>query len=315
MKIAVVIPAYNEEQTIQEVMRSFHREIPDAEIVVVDNNSSDATGDKAAAAFAEGPIPGRLLDCGRKGKANAVRTGLSAMNADVCVLVDADSTYHAEDVHALIRPIAEGAADMVVGDRLSGGDYFRENTRNFHGFGNKLVRRIINFIFRSRLNDIMTGYRAFSRSFVENYPILVEGFELETDMTLHALDKKFRIREVPVRYTDRPRGSTSKLNTFRDGAHVLATIFNIFKNYRPFAFFGLWSALFFLLSLAAGAPVIAEFIRTNYVAHIPLAILSTGLMIVSLLSFSIGLILDTVVRNHRFEYELKLLQSKRASHD
>ena len=228
-------------------------------------------------------------------------------------MVDADMTYSAKDIHNLMSPVKSKTADMVVGDRLSGGDYRRENKRSFHGFGNALVRTMINLLFRSRLKDIMSGYRVFSREFVKNYPVLCEGFEIETEMTLHALDKRFRIVEIPVEYNDRPEGSVSKLNTVNDGIRVIKTIFTIFKDYKPLLFFGSFSLLFFIFGLIDGIPVIIEYFETKFITKVPSAILAMGLVLVSLLSFSIGLILDTVVKIHKFNYELQLNKSDKNS--
>lgn len=305
-RVAVVLPAYNEELTVEATIRGFHEQLPHARIVVVNNNSSDQTRAVAERALHDLRAHGCVLDEPRPGKGNAVRRAFLEIDADVYVLADADQTYPPERVQDLMRPVLEGRADMVVGDRHSGGHYARENTRRLHGFGNGLVQSLVNRLFHSQLVDIMSGYRVFNRLFVKNYPILVEGFQIETDMTLHALHKRFRIVEIPVEYRDRPTGSTSKLNTFSDGAKVLFTIAQILRYYRPLAFFASLSALFVLSGLVAALPVFDDWIRHQYIYHVPLAILASALEIVAILLLGIGLILDSVVHQQRLEYERHL---------
>jgi glycosyltransferase involved in cell wall biosynthesis len=307
-RIAIILPAFNEEATIRETVHDFHAHLPAAEIVVVDNNSSDRTQARVEEA-ARGVAGGvRLIFEKRQGKAFALKRAFHEVEADVYVVADADLTYPAKDLAALLGPVLADEADMVVGDRLARGRYARENKRSFHDLGNRLVRLIINVLFAARMNDIMSGYRVLSRGFVKSFPMLSGGFEVETEITLHALDKRFRVLELPVEYRDRPVGSASKLNTFRDGYRVLRTILLVFKDYKPFVFFSALSALFFAGSLACGAPVILEFIRIRFITHVPLALLATGLMILSLMMFCVGLILDTVARYHRFDYEHRILQ-------
>ncbi|WP_374719575.1 DPM/DPG synthase family glycosyltransferase [Parageobacillus toebii] len=300
MKIAVLIPCYNEEKTIGKVVSDFKRELPEADIYVYDNNSSDRTSLIAAE---HGAIVRKEF---RQGKGNVVRSMFREIDADIYVMVDGDDTYPAESVHQLIEPIKRGEANMVIGDRLSNGTYFQENKRPFHNFGNNLVKNLINFLYKSDIKDIMTGYRAFDKLFVKSMPVMSPGFEIETEMSIHALDKKFLIKEVPIDYRDRPEGSESKLNTFSDGWKVLKTIFILFKDYKPFLFFSLWALLFFILGLAVGIPVVVEFIQTKFITRVPSAILAVGLMIFALLSFTCGLILDTVAAAHRKQYELEL---------
>jgi len=307
MRIAIVIPAYNEELTIKDVILDFNNAISDAYIYVVDNNSSDKTQMIAKATLESIKCPGGVLFERKQGKANAIRKAFSEIDADVYVMVDADLTYPARYLSVLLAPVLSGNADVCIGDRLSGGDYLRENKRPFHNFGNKIVIGLINLLFKSDLKDIMSGYRVFSRRFVKNLPILCDGFELETEMTLHALDKKFSVVELPIEYIDRVEGSFSKLNTYRDGFRVLKTIFWIFKDYRPLMFFGLFASLFFFAGLAAGMPVILEFYHTKYITHMPLAILATGCMMFSLLLLSVGLILDTMVKHFRILYMQNLM--------
>jgi len=306
-RIAVILPAYNEELTIGPTIESFWRAMPGAEIVIVNNNSTDATEKVARGTLASLSAHGRIINECRQGKGNAVRRAFSDVDADIYVMADADLTYPAEMVGMLIQPIIDGEADMVVGDRLSEGHYARENKRRFHGFGNRLVKDLINRLFGSRLKDIMSGYRAFSRKFVKNYPILVEGFQLETDVTLHALDKRFRILEIPVLYKDRPSGSISKLNTFKDGARVIFTIAQILRYYRPMAFFGTLALIFAVAGIIAAMPVFNDWIMHRYIYHIPLAVLAAALEIVAVMSLSVGLMLDSITHQHRMNAERKLL--------
>lgn len=306
-QIAVILPAYNEEQTIAATIEDFHSVLPDSAVWVINNRSSDATEQIARDTLSQLGCKGGVINERRPGKGNAVRRAFLDINAAIYILADADMTYPANQVHELIAPVITGEADMVVGDRHSAGHYAVENKRALHGFGNRLVRDLVNKLFNANLVDIMSGYRAFNRHFVKSYPILVEGFEIETDMTLHALDKRFRIVEIPVEYRDRPIGSFSKLNTLRDGARVLTVIGNILRYYRPLIFFGGASILFFLLGLAAGIPVIDEWIRDRFIHHIPLAILATGLEIVAIVLAAISLILDSIMCQDKRNFERELL--------
>ncbi len=308
MNIAIIIPAYNEEATIRNVILDFHKEAPNAAVHVIDNNSSDHTGEIARQTITELNCMGGVFRVTRQGKANAVRWAFRHIDADIYVLVDADSTYPAKDIHKLVALVAEGEADMAVGNRLAGDNFQEKNPRRFHHVGNRLVCGLINLLFDADLKDIMSGYRAFSRAFVKNYPIICEGFELETEMVLHALDKRFVIREMPVKLESRPAGSQSKLHTFRDGWKVLKTIFWIFRHYRPLAFFGWLAFAFFVAGLATGAWPIYEYLRFNYVFKVPSAILASGLMVFSLVSFAIGLILDTIATHERMQFERQFLQ-------
>lgn len=307
--IAIILPAYNEELTIAGTIEAFYNQLPKARIVVVNNNSKDATAAIARDTLDRLGALGEVIDEFRQGKGNAMRRAFMDVDADIYVMSDADLTYPAERVHALIRPILNNQADMVVGDRLSGGHYKKENKRNFHGFGNNLVKWLINKLFQANLNDIMTGYRAFSRKFIKNYPILVEGFQIETDVTLHALDKRFRIVEVSVEYTDRPEGSFSKLNTFADGAKVLFTIALILRYYRPLAFFGGLALLFGLLGLVAAIPVFQDWVLHRYIYHVPLAVLAAALELVAVMSLSVGLVLDSITHQDKMNFERHLVDS------
>lgn len=305
--IAIILPAYNEELTIAGTIESFYKALPEARIVIVNNNSSDETATIARDTLKRLNAFGEVIDEYLQGKGNAVRRAFKDVDADIYVMADADLTYPAERVHQLIRPISQNQADMVVGDRLSGGYYKNENKRNLHGFGNNLVTWLINKLFRANLKDIMTGYRAFSRKFVKNYPILVEGFQIETDVTLHALDKRFRIMEISIEYKDRPTDSVSKLNTFADGTKVLFTIVQILRYYRPLMFFGSIGAGFFLLGLLASYPVIEDWFLYRYIYHVPLAVLAAGLEICAIMALGIGLILDAITHQNKMAFERNLL--------
>ncbi|MBU0587307.1 MAG: glycosyltransferase family 2 protein [Gammaproteobacteria bacterium] len=305
--VAVILPAFNEELTISATIEDFHRALPEASLWVVNNRSTDATYDRASATLKALGCRGGVLNEMRKGKGNAIRRAFTQVEADIYVVADADLTYPAVDVHVLLAPVVAGEADMVVGDRHVGGHYAAENKRAFHGFGNRLVRYLVNRLFRAQLSDILSGYRVFSRRFVKTYPILVDGFEVETDMTLHALDKRFPIMEIPVGYRDRPEGSASKLNTFRDGVRVLKTLLNILRHYRPLVFFGGLALIFLLLGLLLGLPVLEEWARTRYINRVPLAILATGVEIIAVVLAAVGLILDSIVHQDKRAFERELL--------
>jgi len=302
VSIAILIPCYNEEKTILDVVKDFDEYLPHATIYVYDNNSTDLT---ASIAQGSGAVVRKEY---KQGKGNVVRSMFRDVEADIYVMVDGDNTYPACFSQEMIDLVLDGGADMVVGDRHSNGSYEVENRRPFHNFGNQLVRSLINRLFGAKLRDVMSGYRVFSRRFVKTMPVQSTGFEIETEMTLHALDKGFLLREIPIDYRDRPNGSFSKLNTTTDGMKVLRTILLVFKDFKPFAFFSIVSALFFIGSLFIGIPVILEFIETLSVTKVPSAILASGLMIISIVSLFSGFILDTMARNHRATYELYLNQ-------
>ena len=299
-KIAILIPCYNEKITVAKVITDFKKELPDALIYVYNNNSTDNT---LQIAYENGAI---VKNEYRQGKGNVVRSMFRDIDADVYVLVDGDNTYPANMVHQLIKPILMETADMVVGDRISNGTYKKQNKRLFHDFGNGMVRNTINRLFKTNLKDVMSGYRAFSRAFVKNVPILSKGFEVETEITLHALDKRFIIKEIPIEYKDRPNKSKSKLNTFTDGYKVIKTIIKMLKDYKPLKFFLSIATIFFALGLIIGIPVIYEYILTRYITKVPSAVLSTGLMIFSVIIAQCGVILDTVVKDDKEKYEIEL---------
>jgi len=305
--IAIIIPAHNEEQTIVPTLEDFHRVCPEAGFYIVDNASTDKTRALAIEAMEKLGCKGRVIVEPRKGKAIAVRSAFTEVSADVIVLVDADLTYPADDLPAMLRPVLDGEVDLVCGDRHQNGIYRRENTRFMHDFGNRMMRFLVNFFFKGDLQDVFTGYRVMSKRFVKNYPILSDGFELETEMSIFALDRGFSIMEMPTNYRDRPEGSQSKLNTFTDGFLVLRTIFVIFVNYRPLLFFTCCSLFFAVAALSAGSLPVMEYIRTSQILRIPLAILATGLSILSMLSFSVAVILDGLARAQRANHALQLL--------
>jgi glycosyltransferase involved in cell wall biosynthesis len=308
MTVCVILPAFNEAPTIEACIADFHAHLPGAQIWVINNRSFDHTGDIARAAIAKLGCAGGVIDEDRPGKGNAMRRAFIEIDADVYLLADADMTYPASQALQLIEPIRSGVADMVVGDRHSAGNYALENKRALHGFGNRFVRYLINRLFKANLADIMSGYRAMSKRFIKNYPILVSGFEVETDMTLHALDKRFRIMEIPIAYKDRPEGSFSKLSTLRDGMRVLATIGNILRYYRPLFFFGSAAIFIGVLGLIAGAPVIDDWIRHRYIYHVPSAVLAAGLEIIAIVLLAVGLILDSIAHQDKRIFERDLLQ-------
>ncbi|WP_244282929.1 glycosyltransferase family 2 protein [Leptospira neocaledonica] len=306
--LVLVLPAYNEELTIEKTIIEFYKEIPSAYFVIVDNNSKDSTSEISQRVLLEHSILGEILFEPRQGKANAVRTAFNKVDAEIYIMCDADLTYPASKIHSMLQTLKEKDLDMLVGDRLSEGDYGRENKRRFHSTGNKLVLTLINFLFATKLKDPMSGYRVFSRRFVKNYPILSSGFEIEIEMTLHALDKRFRLEEISVPYKDRPAGSFSKLNTIRDGYKVVKNILWIFKDYKPMHFFGFFSVVSGILSLAAGTPPVLDYIEYRYVYHVPLAVLATGLMLFSWIQIAIGLVLHTVSKIQRTNFELRLIR-------
>lgn len=304
MKTVVLIPCYNEELTIEKVIKDFRRELPDAEIYVYDNNSKDKT---AEIALKNGAI---LRHEYRQGKGNVVRSMFYDIDADIYVMVDGDDTYPAEFVHELIAPVVNGEVDMCIGDRLSNGTYQKENKRPFHEFGNNIVKKSINVLFKTNLKDIMTGYRVFNKKYVKNMPVMSPKFEIETEMSLYALDKGLTIKEIPIDYRDRPEGSESKLNTFKDGMKVIKTIIRMYKDYNPLKFYARIGAIMFLLGLIIGIPVIVEFFKTQYITKVPSAILATGFIILSVVIAQCGVILDTVVRTNKENYQLNLLRYK-----
>ena len=300
-RIAVLIPCYNESATVEKVVRDFRRALPEAAIYVYDNNSTDGTGELAARA---GAIVRRER---MQGKGSVIRRMFREIDADCYIMTDGDDTYPAENAPEMARLVLEEQADMVVGDRLSS-TYFTQNKRPFHNAGNSLVRATINSLFRSDIKDIMTGYRAFSYEFVKTYPVLSQGFEIETDMTIHAINRRMQVRNIIVDYRDRPSGSVSKLNTFTDGAKVLMTIIKMYKNYKPFEFFGLIALVLAVLSGIFVAPVLSEFFRTGLVPRFPTLIACCFTLLAALLLFIAGTILSTLLAKDKRDFEFQLQQ-------
>lgn len=298
-KIAVLIPCYNESQTIEKVVRDWKRELPEAAIYVYDNNSTDHTDDIARAAGAT------VRYEYQQGKGNVIRRMFREIDALCYIMIDGDDTYPAEMGREMADLVLKRNVDMVVGDRLSS-TYFEENKRPFHNFGNSLVRGTINKLFRSNIRDIMTGYRAFSYEFVKSFPVLSKGFEIETEMSIHAVDKNMNVENVIIEYRDRPEGSESKLNTYSDGFKVLKTIGRLYRNYKPMQFFGIVALVLMVISAAMFIPVLAIYIQTGLVPNFPTLIVSGFIALAALESLFSGMILSTLAEKERQEFEFRL---------
>ncbi len=305
-KIAVLIPCFNEEKTIEKVIADFKRELPQASIYVYDNNSTDRTVEYAekAGAFVRHEY--------MQGKGNVVRRMFRDIDAECYVMVDGDNTYPAEYAGEMVDLVLYKNADMVVGDRLSS-TYFSENKRLFHNFGNTLVRKSINILFHNNIKDIMTGYRAFSYEFVKTFPVLSQGFEIETEMSIHAVDKNMYTQNVIIDYRDRPEGSESKLNTYSDGIKVLKTILRLYRTYKPMEFWGVVAAILVLLSTLFFSPVVLTYLKTGQVPQYPTLIVCGFTMIAGIQSFFVGMQLQTSVQKNRqdFEMDLQLVENKK----
>lgn len=298
-KIAVLIPCYNESKTIKKVINDFRRELPEAVIYVYDNNSSDGT-DKIA--DAEGAVVRYEY---QQGKGNVIRRMFREIDARCYIMADGDDTYPAEYAREMANRVLNKNVDMVVGDRLSS-TYFEQNKRPFHNFGNSIVRGCINKMFHSNIRDIMTGYRAFSYSFVKSYPVLSKGFEIETEMSIHAIDKNLFVDNVIVDYRDRPEGSESKLNTYSDGFKVLKTIIRLYKNYQPMKFFSILALILVCISMIFFCPIFLAFLKTGFVEKIPTLIVCGFTMLAAIQSFFSGMILETINANNKREFEMHL---------
>ena len=298
-KIAVLIPCYNESKTIEKVVTDYKKALPEAVIYVYDNNSSDGTDEIARKAGAV--VRYEYM----QGKGNVIRRMFREIDAECYIMVDGDDTYPAEFAPQMVECVLERKVDMVVGDRLSS-TYFTENKRPFHNFGNSLVRASINRLFRSNIKDIMTGYRAFSYNFVKTFPVLSKGFEIETEMSIHAVDKNMFVENVIIEYRDRPEGSESKLSTYSDGFKVLKTIAQLYKNYKPFGFFGIISAILAIIALAFFIPVFVSFIDTGLVEKVPTLIVCGFVFMASISSFFTGLMLTTMTQKNRQDYEFRM---------
>lgn len=300
-KIAVLIPCYNESKTIEKVVKDYKNALPEADIYVYDNNSTDGTDEIARKA-------GAIVRYERKqGKGNVIRSMFREIEADCYLMIDGDDTYPAESAREMCNYVLNDNVDMVIGDRLSS-TYFTENKRAFHNFGNRIVRWSINTIFRSKINDIMTGYRAFSYQFAKSYPVLSKGFEIETEMTIHAIDKNFTLKEIPVQYRDRPEGSVSKLKTYKDGVKVIKTIATLFKEYKPGLFFNLISLIIFIIAAILAIPVFVEYMNTGLVPRFPTLIVACILLVICLLLSTTSIILQVIVKKNKQIFEILLNQ-------
>ena len=302
-KIAVLIPCYNEAKTIKKVVEDFKRELPEATIYVYDNNSKDGTDKIAREA-------GAIVKYEtRQGKGNVIRTMFREIDAECYVMVDGDDTYPAESAREMVNAVLDESVDMVIGDRLSS-TYFKENKRPFHNVGNVTVRALINSIYKSDIRDVMTGLRAFSYKFVKTFPVMSKGFELETEMTIHCLDKNMKVKNVIIEYRDRPADSPSKLNTIPDGIKVIKTIFGFYKNYKPLNFFSIIATLMAIVGLVLFIPAVVTLVQTGEV-RVPSIILSMLLFVCTLQSLFTGLTLDNIIRDSRQNFEMRLIDCER----
>lgn len=299
-KIAVLIPCYNEAQTIEKVVMDAKQALPDATIYVYDNNSTDSTAEIAEKAGAV--IRHEYM----QGKGNVIRRMFREIDAQCYLMIDGDDTYPLDCAKELVDKVLYHQADMVVGDRLSS-TYFTENKRPFHNFGNSLVRGSINWLFHSNIKDIMTGYRAFSYQFVKTFPVLSKGFEIETEMTIHAVFNNMQIENVIVDYRDRPAGSESKLNTYSDGMKVIGTIIRLFRNYKPMGFFGIIALFLVIIAVAFFVPVLAAFLQTGQVLKFPTLIVCVFTALAAIQSFFSGLILGNMTEKNRKDFEMNLI--------
>ena len=299
-KIAVLIPCYNEGKTIEKVVTDFRKALPEAVIYVYDNNSTDDTAEKASKAGAV------VRHEWQQGKGNVIRRMFRDIDAECYIMTDGDDTYPAESAPEMARLVLEKNVDMVVGDRLSS-TYFEQNKRPFHNLGNSIVRKSINALFKSDIKDIMTGYRAFSYQFVKSFPVLSRGFEIETEMSIHAIDKNMYVENLVINYRDRPEGSVSKLNTFSDGFKVIRTIFRLYRTYKPFAFFGSISAVLACVSVGFFIPILLDFFKTGTVEKFPMLIVCGFVMLAAIHSFFSGLMLQTMIQKNKQDFEMELV--------
>lgn len=298
-KIAVLLPCYNESKTIAKVVGDFRRVLPEATIYVYDNNSTDGTAEIAE------KVGAVVRHEYQQGKGNVIRRMFREIDAECYIMADGDDTYPPDEADKMVDMVLNRQADMVVGDRLSS-TYFTENKRPFHNFGNSLVRKSINLLFKNDIKDIMTGYRAFSYEFVKTFPVLSKGFEIETEMSIHAIDKNMAVENFVIEYRDRPEGSESKLNTYSDGMKVLRTIFRLYRTYRPFKFFGLWALLLALISVGFFIPVLSTYFKTGLVPNFPTLIVCCFTLLAAIQSLFAGLMLQTMVQKNRQDFEMHL---------
>lgn len=299
-KIAVLIPCYNESKTVEKVVTDFKQALPEAMIYVYDNNSTDNTAELAEKA---GAIVRHEY---QQGKGNVIRRMFREIDAECYIMTDGDDTYPAEYARKMANKVLQRNVDMVVGDRLSS-TYFEENKRPFHNIGNSIVRKSINFLFKSEIKDIMTGYRAFSYQFVKSFPILSKGFEIETEMSIHAIDKNMSIENIIIEYRDRPEGSESKLNTYSDGLKVLFTIFRLYRNYKPINFFSIIALLLTIISAIFFVPILITYTKTGLVPNFPTLIICGFIVMAALMSLFTGIVLQTLRQKDRQDFEMNLI--------
>ena len=302
-RIAVLIPCFNEEKTISKVVQDFRLALPEAHIYVYDNNSTDGTPEAAKAAGAD------VKHCFQQGKGNVIRKMFREIDAECYIMSDGDDTYPAEAAREMVRQVLEREADMVVGDRLSS-TYFEENKRLFHNFGNTFVRRCVNHLFHTDIRDIMTGYRAFSFEFVKTFPVLSEGFEIETEMSIHAADKNLYVENTIIEYRDRPQGSVSKLNTYSDGIRVIHTILHLFRVYRPMDFFGILGVFLVILGALFMIPVFSAYVNTGLVDRMPTLIVCGFTILAGIISFFTGMILQNGTSKNRQDFEMQMHRAR-----
>ncbi|MFA6296285.1 MAG: glycosyltransferase family 2 protein [Patescibacteria group bacterium] len=298
-KITIVIPCYNEEKTISKVINDFKKELPNVEIIVIDNNSNDNSVKLAKESNAI------VMTEEKQGKGYVVQKMFDEIDSDIYIMVDGDDTYFADDVHKLLQPVFDGKIDMSVGTRLE--QATKKTLRPLHQFGNRVILEIINIFFRCNFKDILSGYRVMNKKFVKNIPILANGFEVETVLTLQALEKNLSIKEIPIKYKERPEGSHSKLKSFRDGSKILYTILSILRDYRPMTFFPLLAGIMIFIGFIIGVVIIIEYYQTGFVSRLPSAVLSVSLIILGAITFITGLVVDTI--NRRFK-ELQQLNQR-----
>jgi len=306
--IAVLIPCYNESKTIEKVVKDYKEALPEATIYVYDNNSTDGTDEIARNAGAV------VRYEYKQGKGNVMRRMFQEIEADVYLMVDGDDTYPADNAREMVDAVINKNADMVIGDRLSS-TYFEENKRPFHNFGNSIVKKSINILFKSDISDIMTGYRAFSYRFVKTYPVLSEGFEIETEMTIHAIDKNMQVENVIVQYRDRPDGSESKLDTYGDGIKVLRTIVKYFRIYKPLHYFSIMAFAMVVVAMGFFIPIFTNFLRTHQVPNIPTLVVCGFVVLAAIQAFFSGMILSAMKQRERQDFEIKLLQLRKRTSD
>lgn len=298
-KIAVLIPCYNESSTIEKVVKDFKAALPDAVIYVYDNNSTDGTDEIARNA-------GAIVRYEYKqGKGNVIRRMFRDIEAECYIMVDGDDTYPAEFAPKMVESVLSRNADMVVGDRLSS-NYYQKNKRRFHNVGNSMVQKSIRNLFKVDIKDIMTGYRGFSYMFVKSFPVISKGFEIETEMSIHAADKNMAIENVVVEYQERPNGSVSKLNTFSDGFKVIKTIVDLFRTYKPLSFFGIISVILFLLGVGFVIPVLVDYFKTGFVNRFPTLFVCCFVILTAIISFFSGLVLQTITWKNKQDFEMQL---------